>query len=112
MSPLFRAKVNLNLTFLDHVVYLGHGISEYVENTMVDNPDNNSSLVKLVEKLLDDESGINDKAYDALHTFLAGYYGSRPFPSRLQKMLDVVEGTDNRVYIGEDWDETPVKEKV
>jgi len=66
---------------------------------MADNPDNQSLLVRLVEKLLNDDHGISNEAYEILWSFCGNYYGSRPLPSRLQAMFDALEGVDGRVYI-------------
>ena len=72
---------------------------------MAVNADDSSPLVKFVELILDDENGIKDTAFDALLEFLTAYYGTRPLPARLQKIMEAVEGTEGRVYIDEDWEE-------
>lgn len=72
---------------------------------MADDSGNDSPLVNFVEKVLDDGHGISDNAFVALKVLLADYYDSRPFPSKLQKMVDCAEASIGRVYIKEDWDE-------
>jgi len=78
------------------------------DNVAVSSVDN-SPLVKFVELILDDENGIKDTAFDALLEFLTVYYGTRPLPARLQKILEAVEGAEGRVYIDEDWETSEVE---
>jgi len=75
-----------------------------VENSVVDDFDNSSSLVKLAIAILDDPNGISEEAFSALKIVFenATVVVSSVFETDILPMVKCCEG---RVYLPEDWNE-------
>lgn len=85
------------------------GFYDDVENPVVDNPDNNCALVDFLEAVLDDDNGIPDKAWALVNPLIVQYYGTRPLPKRLERILKATDGCDGRVYLSPGWQYIPTK---
>jgi hypothetical protein len=70
---------------------------------MANSVPNDSPMVKLAEKMLDDPHGVSEETLNAFQEAFDSIYGPRACP-RLEKILKNIKGTDGRVYLPEDWD--------
>ena len=56
-------------------------------------------FLKVLNALLDDEHGINEKAWEHINILVLQVFGSSHVPKSVEDLLDKVESTDGRFYL-------------